>query len=111
MTVANYVVHGQQFDFWCGGHTVYGAVVLIVNITLLRLFNNWTGWGELLIAMSILSFWFAMWFESHFKMFGVLYGLWGQFISSAAGWLGVLFMLAWVLTVEDMFKHAYRYFK
>jgi hypothetical protein len=76
MTVSNYVIHGKQFDFWCGGHTVYGAVVLIVNITLLRLFNNWTGWGELLIAFSILSFWFAIWFESHYSMFGVLYGLW-----------------------------------
>lgn len=55
---------------------MYGAVVLIVNITLLRLFNNWTGWGELLIAFSILSFWFAIWFESHYSIFGVLYGLW-----------------------------------
>ena len=58
-----------------------------------------------MVALSVLSFWVAMWAESHFTIFTVLYGLWGQFISSDVAWLGLIFMVGWVLVVEEMAKY------
>jgi hypothetical protein len=108
MLSANMIDEGKQYDFWASSHMVYGTIVLIVNVTLLRLFNNWTGYGEILIAISILSFWFIMWFEDHFEIFTVLYKVWKQFTTDPSSWLGYFFMLGWALTVEDLVKWSYQ---
>ena len=48
---------------------MYAAVVVVVNITLIKLFNNWTGWGEALVILSVISFWIAFWTETNFEIF------------------------------------------
>jgi hypothetical protein len=60
MTVNNAEGTGKTFGFWEASHTIYAAVVVAVNVSLLRLFNNWTGVGEILIFLSVISFWLSM---------------------------------------------------
>ena len=43
--------NGKSYTFWAGGHVVYFECVLIANLVLLRNTHNFSGWGELLIAL------------------------------------------------------------
>lgn len=40
---------GLSFNFWSAGMTVYGVCVLLANAVILKMTNNYTGVGELMI--------------------------------------------------------------
>lgn len=44
------VPSGKDFNFWAAGNWVYGACVFLVNLVLLKMHNNFTGWGEAIMA-------------------------------------------------------------
>lgn len=51
------------------GHVVYGVCVIVANVVMLHKFNNYTGWGEVLVALMILSFFSTYFIESLLDMF------------------------------------------
>jgi magnesium-transporting ATPase (P-type) len=55
---------GKGFGLWACGHTVLECSVVLCNIKMLLMFNVWTGWGELLVFLSIASFYVNMYIEA-----------------------------------------------
>ena len=98
--------NGKTLGFWEASHTCYAAVVVIVNIALLRLFNNWTAIGEVLIFFSIVSFWVSVLILSRFKFGTVLYRCWDQFVTSAPAWLGLFFVCTLAVTLDAMARYC-----
>lgn len=111
MTISNEVESGHDFGFWAAGHTVYAAAVVVVNITLLKLFNEYNFVGEILIFLSIFSFWISIWVLSHMSFSNELYRIWDEFMGSAAAWLGIIFCSCWVLTVTQMIIFSIKFFR
>ena len=56
-------------DVWISGAIVYAAVVMLANFRLLNSFNNYTFWGELLIFLSILSYFVLFYIENLYILF------------------------------------------
>lgn len=102
MIVLNDEVTGRDFDFWCGGHTIYGAVVVIVNMTLVKLFNAYSVIDVGLILLSVSSFWITVWLLSRFPLSHELYHIWDELVSSASAWFGLFICGCWVFTVTQM---------
>lgn len=91
---------GHTIDFWSSGNFVYAACVLVVNLVLLKMHHNLTGYGEALLLSNALSVFLVVWLENLFPFFTVLYRLWEEFVSSPAAWLGLLLVLSSVWTTE-----------
>jgi len=47
---------GKEYGLWEGGQMVFMTCIFIANLVLLKMHNNYTGWGELLIFMSMASY-------------------------------------------------------
>ena len=69
----------------------------MANINLLSMFNNWTGWGELIIGISAFSYFALIGIESALPMFPDVYKFMGQSLVSPVAWLGVLFTFMSIL--------------
>jgi hypothetical protein len=65
---------GKEGDLWTSGQIAYGAVVIIANIKLLASFNIYTGWGEVIIFLSILTYFIVYYIESVIIELNYLYG-------------------------------------
>lgn len=46
----------SNYDIWAYGTLIYGLVIIVVNLRILYSYQIYTYWGELLIFLSILSF-------------------------------------------------------
>jgi hypothetical protein len=72
-TIGQYQTDGQDIGFYVLGHVVYGVCVIVANVVMLHKFNNYTGWGEVLVALMILSFFSTYFVESLMDMFPQVY--------------------------------------
>ena len=45
------------------GHLVYGTCIICVNLMIVMRFNNYTGWGEVLVYLMILDYFSLMFVE------------------------------------------------
>lgn len=68
------------------------------------MFNVWTGWGELLVFLSMVSFYLNFWIESRIATFDALYGIWEEFTTNVQAWLGLMLVLSCILTIDPMGK-------
>lgn len=66
------------------------------------MFNSWTGWGELLIALSMCSFYLNLWVENTRPEFDALYGIWDEFSTNLSAGLGLLIVCSCVITIDTM---------
>jgi magnesium-transporting ATPase (P-type) len=64
---------GKTFDFWSGGHVIYGMTIMYSNVVLLQMTNNWTGWGEFLIIGQWLSYYPFLWGDAFIDPKNVVY--------------------------------------
>ena len=71
------------------GHVVYGVCVIVANVVMLHKFNNYTGWGEVLVAMMILAFFTSYFVESLMDMFPQVYLLFGPTFLHPMVWAAV----------------------
>ncbi len=62
----NGIIYG---NVWVSGAVVYAAVVILANLRLLNSFNNYAFWGELLVILSIASYFLIFWAESIVREF------------------------------------------
>ena len=63
----------MDIGFWVVGHLVYGVCVIVANVVMLHKFNNYTGWGEVLVAIMIMAFFTSYFIESLLDMFPQVY--------------------------------------
>lgn len=96
--------NGLIYGFWASANFVYCACVLLANLVLLKMFNNWTIWGELLLFSNALFFFVVTRIEAEFTFFTVLYKIWEEFVASPAAWLGFFLVLSTCWLVEDIAK-------
>jgi len=68
--------NGKIYSFWSGGMTCYGACILMVNLTLLKMTNNYTGWNELILFLQTITFWVTVRIQNEDPIFTVLFGNW-----------------------------------
>jgi len=47
------IFSGLDFGLWTAGQDAFGACIWLVSLTLLRNQNNFTGWGEILLALAV----------------------------------------------------------
>lgn len=64
---------GLTFNFWSAGMTVYGVCVLLANAVILKMTNNYTGVGELMILFQCTAFWLTVYLETRYPAFRNLY--------------------------------------
>jgi len=83
---------------------VFWVCVFLANFTLLKLHNNWTGWGEVLMALCCFSYFLIIYMESLFPMFPNVYRFMEESVSSGSAWLGALLSLSLVITVDGICK-------
>jgi hypothetical protein len=48
---------------------IYGVCVMVVNLVLLQMINNYTGYCELMIIMQVVTFWIVLYIESRNEIF------------------------------------------
>jgi len=96
---------------WCSGHVIYGTVLIVVNLALLKLMNNLTGVGEALIVFSVVSFWVTMYIFNFFSFSHELYHLFWQVVASPPAWIGMIFCSGWLFTIDSVFSTAAKWHK
>lgn len=99
---------GLTFNFWSAGMTVYGVCVLLANAVILKMTNNYTGVGELMILFQCTAFWLTVNLETRHPAFRNLYKLWSEFVGSAAAWLGLIMSVLTIFSLDLAVKILFR---
>jgi len=81
---------------------VYFICIFLANLTLLKLHNNLTGWGELLMFLCASSYFWLVAIESQIPAFSSVYKFMAESVSSYSAWLGALLCFASVFTIDVM---------
>ena len=68
---------------------VYGVCVIVANVVMLHKFNNYTGWGEVLVALMILAFFLSYFVESLMTIFPQVYLLFAPTFQNPMVWAAV----------------------
>lgn len=63
------LIDGRDIGLHVAGHNVYTICIIIANTVLMHKFNNYTGWGELLVAIMIMNIFTILFIESLMSMF------------------------------------------
>ena len=95
---------GLTFNFWSAGMTVYGVCVLLANAVILKLTNNYTGIGELMILFQCSAFWLTVYLENRHPAFRNIYHIWSEFIGSSTAWLGLIMSVLTIFSLDFAIK-------
>ena len=98
------VANGKTYTFWAGGHVVYFECVLLANLVLLRSTNNFTGWGELVIFLQVVSYFVFVYLDSIILTQSAIAYFFDEFMSSVNAWLGCV-LVASTIYIEKYFVH------
>lgn len=101
---ASLLENGKPYTLWSGGMMCYGTCVLLVNSTIIKLHNNYTGCLEGLAVVNVATFWIFVAGESKGPMFGALYKNWEEYVASPAVWLGMILVTLSVFSVDLVFR-------
>jgi len=100
-----------SFSLMSAGQTVYVACVIVANLTILNLTNKWTYWGELIMLLSIFSFYPIMTTMTEFTLFPTIYKLMFEFLSSFYAWLGLFLSVSTIMLGKMCKNEAGRMYK
>jgi hypothetical protein len=76
------MTNGTDMGFNVAGNHVYVVCILVANIIVVSRFNNFTGYGEMLVALMVFAGFFFMFVESAMDMkFPQLYLIFGPMYS------------------------------
>jgi len=100
----NYQSDGKEIGFWIAGHTVYGTCVFVANFVLLLNFNNFSIYGEILVALMIFAYFFFLGLESYSGMFPVVSHIFQTMFSMFTVWASMVLSTAAVSAGELAFR-------
>lgn len=86
------LTNGKDMGFWVVGHLVYGACVVVANITMIHQFNNFTGWGEALCMMMILSYFTIYFLQNLVPFFPQIYLIYDTTFIQPTVWASLIFV-------------------
>lgn len=90
---------------------IYGTVLCVVNLTLYKMMNSLTGYGEALIVFSVVSFWATMYLFNFFEWSHELYGLFWQVVSLPNAWIGMIFCSLWIFAIDNILIVIAKWYK
>mmetsp|Transcript_39759 Transcript_39759/g.28732 ORF Transcript_39759/g.28732 Transcript_39759/m.28732 type:complete len:276 (-) Transcript_39759:178-1005(-) len=96
--------NGFTLNFWAGGHAVFEACIILANLTLLRKINNFTGWVELWIVLSVASLYLILGLENLTPAFPQLYCIWEEFMTNPIIWFGIIFVCGFFYLYDQVIK-------
>lgn len=100
---------GYPGCFWYSGTAVYALVVIVVNLYIVKRTHQHTIIGTTLIVLSILSFFFVLWFENLYPMFEPVYRIFPDIMANFKFYL-VTAIAVWFCWAEDLtFEAFYRF--
>jgi magnesium-transporting ATPase (P-type) len=96
---------GTDIGFWAVGHLVYGACCFVANAIILTRTNNFTGYGEGVVALMIVAYFFFMIALSQvgsleFQNFPDLNHLFSNMFSIGTVWLSILLTIGTTVMAE-----------
>jgi hypothetical protein len=75
---------------WIDGHLAYGIAIIVANMTIMQRFHNYTGWGEILIYGSILSYFTFLFLEGLISFFDEIYYIFDSMFTSPLIWINMI---------------------
>jgi hypothetical protein len=75
---------------WVIGQVALCSAIVTANVTLMLRFHNYTGWGEIFIYGSILSFFSLLYLEGLFRMFNEVFYIFDVMFTSPLVWIVML---------------------
>ena len=76
----------------------------MANLTLLKMHNNWTGWGEAIMFSQSFTYFPFIYLESQYAMFPDVYHFMQESVSSGSAWLGAFYALSSIVTIDPLLK-------
>ena len=95
---------GRDIGLHVAGHNVYTICIIISNTVLMHKFNNYTGWGELLVAIMIMNIFTILFIESLMSMFPQVYLIFVPLFSQPVIWASLVFVIIMVSVFEFAFS-------
>ena len=99
---------GKTYGFWASGHVVYEMCIIFANIVLLQMTNNWTGWGEVIIFLQVLSYYGFHYINTVLFKTNVVHGIFDSWASYPYHWIAVLLGLCSVTMIDYGFGFLIR---
>ena len=88
---------------WAGGHVVYGQCILIANLVLLQMKNNWTGYGAGMMFLQWVFYYLSLYLDTIWFDTNVIYGFYNQWCYNWYAWMGNVAVVVVVLVLEPSF--------
>lgn len=90
---------------------MFWVCLFIVNLTLLRMQHNWTGWSEFFIFGCALHYFAIAAILSTSKSFPIVYKFWDESTSSPSAWYGAILSICTLYTIDYMAAYTLRKIK
>ena len=97
------VEEGKTFNFWAGGHHIYMNCVFLANLIILKMQHTITGFNLVIIGCQITAFFVMLWYFQSELQTDVIYQFMEEFCSSKTAWLGGIFSVSSLWTIDMMF--------
>jgi len=95
------MAEGKDLGFWVAGHVVYGGCAFICNFLILIRYNNFTGYGEALVALMIIAYFLIFFIENKMSMLPQIYGIFNETFSVFPVWL-MLLLVSMIVTISEI---------
>lgn len=76
----------------------------MTNAKILDNFSIYTGWGELIVLLSIASYFLMYWLENLLPSINVLYGTFGNVMTHPVTYIAILFCGFSIFTLDIILK-------
>jgi hypothetical protein len=100
-------VDGRDLGLHLAGHNVYTICIIVANIVLMHKFNNYSGWGELLIAVMIMNIFTILFIQSLMSLFPQIYLIFVPLFSQPVIWSSLVFIIIMTSAFEFAYSRAY----
>lgn len=101
---------GLNNGLFLAGSVVYAGVVMIANMKILGSFNIFQFWGELLVVLSILSYFIVLTVMDKIRISPDLIGVAGMMLTQPTTYFSLFFMLFLTFTVDKISQALVDYF-
>ena len=91
---------GKTYDLWAGGHVVYGMCIMVANLVLLQMKNNWTGYGAGMMFLQWVFYYFSLWLDTILFDTNVIYQFNNGFLMNGRAWVANVGVFLVVMMID-----------
>lgn len=101
--------NGKLYSLWPAGQNVFFSCVCLANLRILAQQSNFTGWGEILMLLQILSYFAVLKIENESPKFSQVYQFWEEAMTNPAAWLSFFFIITWSYHIDRFANETHRF--